>query len=128
MKCKINGFWNSNGTGKNDQGNAFSWNNFFFSITYADKRQQNMIGEKSNTIKVRASDLNQMLGMGLTPDGIVNLTAKEFEAAYSILGSTCLIDYDDDKNIVDFEILTPGSGNKIASSVHAGANVQSNKS
>lgn len=120
MKCKINGFWNSNGTGKSENGQAFSWNNFYFSITYTDKRQQNMIGEKSNTIKVKAADLNQMLGMGLTQDGIVNLTAKDFENAYAILGSVCLIDYDDDKNIVDFEILTPGNKEKSSSTVHAG--------
>ena len=44
MKCKVNGFWNSNGTGNDDNGKAFSWNNFFFSVTYDDKAQKNIIG------------------------------------------------------------------------------------
>ncbi len=107
MKCKINGFWNSSGTGTNDNNQPFSWNNFFFSTSYTDKKQSNMIGEKSKTFKVRASDLNQLLGLGLTPDGVQNLVASDLNA-YNMLGSVCLIEFDDDSNLIDFEILTEG--------------------
>lgn len=108
MKCKINGFWNSNGTGKDDSGRAFSWNNFFFSASYDDKKQTNMIGQKSKTFKVKAQDLNQMLGLGLSSDGALNFTANNLQQ-YNVLGSLCLIDFDDDGNLIDFEILSEGS-------------------
>lgn len=107
MKCKVNGFWNNNGTGSDEKGRSFSWNNFFFSVTYDDKSQTNMIGRKSNTIKVKAAELNALMGLGLTPDGIVNFTAKDLQS-YNVLGALILVDYDDDKNIIDFEILQEG--------------------
>ena len=107
MKCKVNGFWNNNGTGSDEKGRSFSWNNFFFSVTYDDKSQTNMIGRKSNTIKVKAAELNSLMGLGLTPDGVVNFTAKDLQL-YNVLGALILVDYDDDKNIIDFEILQEG--------------------
>lgn len=106
MKCKINGFWNNNGTGKNEQGQAFSWNNFFFSVTYADKKQAHLVGRKSTSLKVKGADLNSLLGLGLTPDGVLNFTAEWLEENYKLLGSTVLVDYDDDKNLIDFEVLS----------------------
>lgn len=107
MKCKVNGFWNSNGTGNDDNGKAFSWNNFFFSVTYDDKAQKNMIGRKSKTFKVKAAELNALMGLGLTPDGVVNFSANDLQQ-YNVLGALVLVDYDDDKNIIDFEILQEG--------------------
>lgn len=118
MKCKINGFWNSNGTGSNDKGDSFSWNNFFFSVTYADKKQIHMVGRKSTSLKVKALDLNSLLGLGLTPDGILNMSAEWLDENYHLLGATVLVDYDDDKNLIDFEVLEV-SQRSPAASVHA---------
>ena len=109
MKCKINGFWNSNGTGQDkDTKRTFSWNNFCFSVSYLDKKESHMVGEKSKTVKVKASDLNQMLGLGLNQDEVINFTAEQFQSGYNVLGSVCIIDYDDDSNLIDFEILQEG--------------------
>lgn len=109
MKCKINGFWNGNGSGQDQETKrSFSWNNFMFSVSYIDKKQTHMIGEKSKTLKVKAADLNQMLGLGLNQDEIINFTAEEFQRNYNILGSVCIIDFDDDSNLIDFEILQEG--------------------
>lgn len=106
MKCKVNGFWNSNGTGQNEQGNSFSWNNYFFSVTYADKKQTHMIGRKSKSLKVKAADLNMLLGLGLTPDGVINMNAEWLEENYHLLGATVMIDFDDDNSLIDFEVLS----------------------
>lgn len=108
MKCKVNGFWNSNGTGQNEQGNSFSWNNYFFSVTYADKKQTHMIGRKSKSLKVKASDLNMLLGLGLTPDGVINMSAEWLEESFHLLGATVMIDFDDDNSLIDFEVLSEG--------------------
>lgn len=109
MKCKINGFWNTNGTGQDaETKRSFSWNNFCFSVSYLDKKQVHMIGEKSKTLKVKASELNHMLGLGLNQDEIINFSAEEFQRGYNVLGAVCIIDYDDDSNLIDFEILQEG--------------------
>lgn len=105
MKCKINGFWNSNGTGKNDKGENFSWNNFWFSVTYQDKKQVHMIGRKSKSLKVKAADLNMLLGLGLTPDGVLNVSSEWIQDNFNLLGATVDLDYDDDNGLCDFEIL-----------------------
>ena len=107
MKCKINGFWNSNGTGT-DEGKSFSWNNFQISVTYLDKKQVNMIGEKSKTFKIRASDFNVFFNLGLSQDGILNLSSRWLEDTLHLLHSICIVDFDDDGNIIDFEILQEG--------------------
>lgn len=109
MKCKVNGFWNSNGTGTNDQGQSFSWNNYFLSVTYADKKQTHMIGRKSKSLKVKAADLNLLLGLGLTQDGVINMTSEWLEDTLHLLGATVMIDFDDDNSIIDFEVLQSGS-------------------
>lgn len=109
MKCKINGFWNSNGTGQDaETKRSFSWNNFCFSVSYIDKKQTHMIGEKSKTLKIKASELNSMLGLGLSSDEIFNFSAEQFQQAYNVLNSICIIDFDDDSNLIDFEILQEG--------------------
>ena len=111
MKCKINGFWNSNGTGEDQETKrAFSWNNFLFCISYKDKKQSHMVGEKSKFVKVKAADLNLLLGLHLSELDVMNVTAEWLEDNYSFLGSTCLMDFDDDGNLIDFEMLVPGSG------------------
>lgn len=119
MKCKINGFWNNNGTGTNDNGGSFSWNNFLISVSYTDKKQAHMIGFKSKTFKIKAADINMFLALGLTQDGIINLSAEWLEENYHLKGSTCLIDFDDDSNIIDFEILEEGRSVNTGSAAHA---------
>ena len=117
MKCKINGFWNSNGTGEDQESKrSFSWNNFMFCVSYSDKKQAHMVGVKSKFIKVKASDLNHLCGFGLSDDAVLNITAEWLEENYNFLGSTCLIEFDDDSNLIDFEMLTPGSGSCPVSS------------
>ena len=109
MKCKVNGFWNTNGAGQDPETKrAFSWNNFMFSVSYQDKKQTHMIGEKSKTLKVKASDLNSMLGLGLNSDEVINFMAEDFEREYHVKGAICIIDFDDDSNLIDFEILQEG--------------------
>lgn len=114
MKCKVNGFWNSNGTGQNEQHQSFSWNNFMFSVTYKDKKQLHMIGDKSKSLKIKAAELNIFLGLGLTPDGIINMSAEWLEENYHLLNSTISIDYDDDNNVIDFEVLKVGSSSSVS--------------
>lgn len=117
MKCKINGFWNSNGTGQDQTTQRnFSWNNFLFSVSYTDKKQTHMIGRKSKTIKVKAADLNFIMGLNLSELDVMNVTAEWLEENYSFLGSTCLIEFDDDSNLIDFEMLSPGPGSSSSSS------------
>ena len=97
MKCKINGFWNSNGVGEDSNTHRqFAGIIFFSPVSYQDKKQSHMIGEKSKTLKVKATDLNNILGLGLTDAEVVNFTAEQFQKAYNVLGSTCIIDFDDD--------------------------------
>lgn len=125
MKCKINGYWNSNGTGQNEQGQSFSWNNYFFSVTYADKKQQHMIGRKSTSLKVKAADLNMLLGLGLTPDGVLNVQSEWIEENFHLLGAIVLVDYDDDKNLIDFEVLE--EARTAPATVHAPASSEIKK-
>ena len=115
MKCKVNGFWNSNGVGEDSNTHRqFSWNNFLFSVSYQDKKQSHMIGEKSKTLKVKAADLNNIMGLGLSDAEVVNFTAEQFQKAYNVLGSTCIIDFDDDSNLIDFDILVEGKSSEGA--------------
>lgn len=127
MKCKINGFWNSNGTGQNDKGESFSWNNFMFSVTYTDKKQSHMIGKKSTSLKIKAAELNVLLGLGLTPDGVLNCSAEWLENEKHLLGATIMVDYDDDKNLIDLEVLsTIPQNNKVSESSSGGQNFKNN--
>lgn len=105
MKAKILGIWNSAGVGTSEKtGNQFTWNNFYFCYSYTDKKESTLLGVKVKTSKISAKDLNQIMGLGIAPNELLTFNPKYFEDL-GFLNADCLIEFDDESNLIDFELL-----------------------
>ena len=49
-----------------------------------------------------------MLGLGLSSDACLNFSSEALQQLAGILHGTVLIEFDDDSNLIDFEVLQEG--------------------
>ena len=102
MKAKVCGIWGSAGVGTSEKtAEQFEWNNIYLCVLYSDRKQKNLIGKKAKTVKTKASDINFLLGLDV--DKLSDITPDYLEGL--IFNQTILIDFDDEGNLVDIDLL-----------------------